>query len=78
MLHNIISFANGFISVNADFSFLANCKMEIWKGKKKKEKKKQMHLKHEKNYLYDKNIFRFSKHKTEQKCSFYAFWRCYC
>lgn len=27
----------------------------------RKEKNTQMHLKHEKNYLYDKNIFRFFK-----------------
>lgn len=45
-------------------SALANWKMKI-KGEKKKKKETQMHLKHEKNYLYDKNIFRFSKHKTE-------------
>lgn len=54
----------GFISVNNDFSF---GQLKKWKFKERRRRRKvtQMHLKHEKNYLYDKNIFRFSKHKTE-------------
>lgn len=55
----------GFISVNNDFCFGQLKKWKFKERRRRRRKVTQMHLKHEKNYLYDKNIFRFSKHKTE-------------